>query len=39
MEHRTGNKGFLDILRDKADQFAYQVYRATKDFLRKKFME
>jgi len=32
MEHRTGNKGFHDILKEKADKFAYQVYKATKDF-------
>ena len=32
MEHKTKTRGFHDILKDKADQFAYQVYRATKGF-------
>jgi four helix bundle protein len=32
MEQGARIKGFHDILKDKADQFAYQVYRATKDF-------
>jgi len=35
MEHKT-NGGFHEILKDKADQFAFKVYQATKGFPKEE---